>query len=238
MLQRRLGLPLTHLRSIDHSTALDREVDELGDTFLTFHNHSQRHNGVARVLARAARQALCKKVYVDSYEHETYSKGARPDVSIIRGASDGTHNLLLEVKVVCPISSNPSTTGEAGSHTGFGNTAPELRRTILGCAAVGGREATPAKYGPALKAGHTVEPCIFEVFGGFEASAVALLNTWAARARGKTPPGEEPPWSARNYVPYWSQIISKEAQLGAAEEILGRVREETAAREAARARGE
>ena len=46
-----------------------------------------------------------------------------------------------------------------------------------------------------------------------------------------------PPWSARNYVPYWSQIISKEAQRGAAEEIVSRVREEVAAREATRVRG-
>ena len=59
-----------------------------------------------------------------------------------------------------------------------------------------------------------------------------------ACARNKTPPGEEPPWAARNYVPYWSQILSKEVQLGAAEEILSRVREETGARQAARARGE
>ena len=72
---------------------------------------------------------------------------------------------------------------------------------------------------------------------GFEGAAVDLLNTWAARARGKTPPGEEPPWCARNYVPYWSQIISKEAQRGAAEEIVSRVREETTAREAIRTRG-
>ena len=66
--------------------------------------------------------------------------------------------------------------------------------------------------------------------------AVDLLNRWASRARGKTPPGEEPPWCARNYVPYWSQIISKEAQRGAAEEIIWRVREETTAREAVRSR--
>ena len=77
-----------------------------------------------------------------------------------------------------------------------------------------------------------------ETFGGFEESAVRVLNDWARLARGKTPEGEEPPWSARNYVPYWSQIISKEAQRGAAAEILSRVREESAAREAARARGE
>ena len=89
-----------------------------------------------------------------------------------------------------------------------------------------------------MRANHTVTPCIFEVFGGFEESACDLLNEWAKRARGKTPPGEEPPWSARNFVPYWSQIISKEAQRGAAEEILSRVREESGAREHARARGE
>ena len=75
------------------------------------------------------------------------------------------------------------------------------------------------------------------VFGGMHADAVTLLNDLAAKARGKTPPGEEPPWCARNYVPYWSQILSKEAQLGAAREILSRVREETSAREALRARG-
>ena len=36
------------------------------------------------VLARAARQASCKKVCIVSYEHESYSKGARPDVTVIR----------------------------------------------------------------------------------------------------------------------------------------------------------
>ena len=44
--------------------------------------------------------------------------------------------------------------------------------------------------------------------------------------------------SARNYLPYWSQLLSKAAQLGAAEEILTRVREEQAAREARCARGD
>ena len=77
-----------------------------------------------------------------------------------------------------------------------------------------------------------------ECFGGMDASMVELLNDWAARARGKTPPGEEPPWSARNFVPYWKQVLSLEIQRGAAAEILGRVREEAGARNAARARGE
>ena len=136
------------------------------------------------------------------------------------------------------LSSNEGATGEAGAYSAFANTAPELVRGIVGCEAVGGRAAVEAKYTGALAKNHTVTPCIFEVFGGFEGSVVSLLNDWAACARNKTPPGEEPPWSARNYVPYWSQILSKEVQLGAAEEILSRVREETGARQAARARGE
>ena len=60
---------------------------------------------------------------------------------------------------------------------------------------------------------------------------------WARLARGKTPEGEEPPWSARNFVPYWSQVISSAAQRAAAAEILSRVREEVATRNAMSMRG-
>ena len=63
---------------------------------------------------------------------------------------------------------------------------------------------------------------------------IACLLFLRVAARNKTPPGEEPPWSARNFVPYWSQLLSKEAQRGAAVEILNRVYDEAADREAAR----
>ena len=46
------------MRGIEYCQQLGREVDQLGHNFLTFHNHSKRHNGVVGVLARAARQAL------------------------------------------------------------------------------------------------------------------------------------------------------------------------------------
>ena len=59
---------------------------------------------------------------------------------------------------------------------------------------------------------------------------------WARQARGKTPEGEAP-WSARNFVPYWSQVISSAAQRAAAAEILSRVREEVATRNAMSMRG-
>ena len=51
------------------------------------------------------------------------------------------------------------------------------------------------------------------------------------------PTCEEPPWSARNFIPYWSQVLSATAQRAAAAEILNRVREEVATRNAMHARG-
>ena len=237
MVQRRLGLELSCLSGISTSQALGGiPIDALGDTLLTHHNHSQRHNGVGKALARAARQAHPgKRVLVDSLESESFSPGARPDVAVLNGA--GSKHLLLEVKVVCPISSNPDSTGEAGSYAAFANTAPGLRRGILGCGEVGGRAATDAKYAGALQRGHRVTPFIMETFGGLEGDAVELLNDWARLARGQTPPGEEPPWSARNFIPYWSQVLSATAQRAAAAEILNRVREEVATRNAMHARG-
>ena len=44
-------------------------------------------------------------------------------------------------------------------------------------------------------------------------------------------------WSARNFIPYWSQVLSATAQRAAAAEILNRVREEVATRNAMHARG-
>ena len=84
------------------------------------------------------------------------------------------------------------------------------------------REEVAEKYAPAKTNGHDVTPCVFE--------------GWGRTARSKTPPGVEPPWSARNFIPYWSQLLSKEAQRGAAIEILNRVDGEAADREAARLR--
>ena len=73
-----------------------------------------------------------------------------------------------------------------------------------------------------------------ETFGGLEEDAVELLNDWARLARGQTPPGEEPPSmvGAQLYPVLWSQVLSSTAQRAAAAEILNRVREEVATRNA------
>ena len=107
----------------------------------------------------------------------------------------------------------------------------------MGCQAVGGRAAVPAKYQGAFEKGNTVVPCIFETFGGFEGGVVDLLNNLSKAARAKTPPGQEPPWSARHFVPYWSQLLSREVQLGVADEIIARVHEKAAEIEAGNGRG-
>ena len=82
-----------------------------------------------------------------------------------------------------------------------------------GCESVGMNRAAAfsgqTKYAGAFERGNTVVPCIFETFGGFEGSVVHLLNDLSKAARAKTPPGQEPPWSARNHslvVPYIVQL--------------------------------
>ena len=49
MVQRRLGLELSCLSGITHSVALGREVDALGDTFLTYHISYERDSAPAAV---------------------------------------------------------------------------------------------------------------------------------------------------------------------------------------------
>ena len=54
------------------------------------------------------------------------------------------------MKVVCPLSSVADGIGADGTYAAFGNTEAELTRTIMGCKAVGGREAVQAKYFDAI----------------------------------------------------------------------------------------
>ena len=86
------------------------------------------------------------------------------------------------------------------------------------------RRKIAEKYLDAKLRGHTV---VHESFGGFNKTAADLLMYLAMRARRKTPAGEEPPWAARSFVPYHSQLISAAVQCEAAEEILDRVGYET-----------
>ena len=66
------------------------------------------NTAVRRERERDARGALQRPV-TDPSQHEKFSPGARPDVAVKRGAQDGLHWLLLEVKVATPIA-----TGKTG----------------------------------------------------------------------------------------------------------------------------
>ena len=124
-------------------------------------------------------------------------------------------HLLIELKNITPISSTDGGTGEAGAYAAMGNSDADQRRKI------------EEKYQDAKRRGHEVLPVVHESFGGFNKVAADLLMYLAMRARRKTPAGEEPPWAARSFVPYHSQLISAAVQCEAAEEILDRVGYET-----------
>ena len=180
--------------------------------------------------------SLGKPTHYDLISHESFSKGARPDAVVMRGAPDGMHHMLLELKNITPISSADGGTGDAGTFAAMGNSSAEKIVEILGSPAIGGREGVNAKYVDAIRKGHLVVPIIHETFGGFGPEAADLLMRLAVRARRKTPDGEEPPWAARTFVPYHSQLISAAVQCEAAEEILDRVRMETGVRQGAHER--
>ena len=172
--------------------------------------------------------AICVQC-MDRTETSDAADAIPPRLSLSRSGPrlrrDENHQYkLLEVKVLCPISSNPDRTGYAGTYAAFANTCPAKRAEVA------------EKYAPAATNGHDVIPCVFEVFGGAAPEVLSLLEGWGRAARSKTPPGVEPPWSARNFMPFWSQLLSMQAQRGAAIEILNRVDGEAADREAARLR--
>ena len=66
------------------------------------------NTAVRRERERDARGALQRPV-TDPSQHEKFSPGARPDVAVKRGAPDGLHWLLFEVKVATPIATRGKT---------------------------------------------------------------------------------------------------------------------------------
>ena len=78
------------------------------------------------------------------------------------GHRDGTHHALYEQKVVSPVASGTSSTGELGGRVAFGNTADEQYELI------------EQAYDAATRGGHSCQPIVLEVFGGFHPDAVKL----------------------------------------------------------------
>ena len=144
-----------------------------------------------------------------------YSPGVRPDATHFRGARDGSHHRLVELKVTTPIAVGDEATGALGGQVGFGNTAEHQFELILGT------DDKPGAYAGPLAAGHTVQPLIMEVLGGFHPDMVRYIDG-LARAHGARLGADEltAPWSARSFRALHVQRISVALQLAAAEEIL------------------
>ena len=96
-----------------------------------------------------------------------------------------------------------------------------------------------SQYAGALGKGNTVTPCIFETFGGFERGQRCrpAQRTVQGRARQDAPRPGAPLVSPQLRPVDWSQLLSREVQLGVADEIIARTREEAAAIEAGNGRG-
>ena len=75
-----------------------------------------------------------------------------------KGAKDGTHHILYELKVVNPCSSDDAGTGALGGAVAFGNTADGLYNDILGKPATANADRVPCAYDTALRKGHSVIP--------------------------------------------------------------------------------
>ena len=52
---------------------------------------------------------------MEGSHHHVYSPGVRPDATHLRGARDGTHHRLVELKVTTPIAVGDEATGALGS---------------------------------------------------------------------------------------------------------------------------
>ena len=121
----------------------------------------------------------------------------------------------LQLKATTPIAVGDEATGALGGQVGFGNTAEHQFELILGT------DDKPGAYAGPLAAGHSVQPLIMEVLGGFHPDMVRYIDG-LARAHGARLGADEltAPWSARSFRALHVQRISVALQLAAAEEIL------------------
>ena len=124
--------------------------------------------------------------------------------------------------VVTPHSSEDATTGELGGKSGFGNTADGQFELILGAPATATADAVRGVYRPAVGKGHSVQPLVFETYGGFHSDVTRLIER-VSRAHGNNRLGADSlsaPWCARSFKSIHTQRISVALHLAAAEEIM------------------
>ena len=221
--QRRLRAPIAALAGATRSRVLNRDVDKYGDAHQNVHAHGARHNKPLQKFLQCFRAVFGHAVRMEDRYHSGYSPTVRPDLTHLKGAPDGTHHSLYELKVTSPLALSEGGTGTLGGRVGFGNTAEEQYEIILGTPpnAADGSPGRRGVYDDALRGGHRVCPLVLETFGGFHPDAARLVETLARKHGARLGADElSAPWNARSFRTLHLQRISVALQLAAAEEIL------------------
>ena len=220
-LQRRLGLPLR---------SRPGQGETLGDDELKQTEHTRRHNRVVAVWVRAVQAARGAANTRATFAATPYSSDAIPDFVSEWHGQGGAHE-IGEVKCYNPVVADNAQLWR-GATRAFGATEARLLESILGEAAAWpehlGKPLPPllsgqprrAKYQTALDGGHTVQPLICEVWGGFALGATRYLNS-LAQLRGDSIAEERSSctWTTRSFVSYYGQLLSIAVNVGGAMEI-------------------
>ena len=173
-------------------------------------------------------------MHVEPPDHATYSADYRPDITAI-GRGHGGKPLIIENKLVDPLSSDPATVGQRGRAVAFGNTLPELDERVYGleqrgekgdgnfCPLKGTGYVAPRKadYSHALSLDCEVLLLVFETFGGFSPGVVNFLKKLSYEVRNKLNHQQYDltTWSARSWLSYQTQQLSVKLHIACAWQI-------------------
>ena len=159
------------------------------------------------------------RVQYEPAAYRDYSD-TRPDLTI--QTDDGLY--IGDTKIFDGVGSDPASTDVRGGHVAFGNTLPRARELVLGRAE---RGLPGTRFDPRTGLGHVaairgaydraaarhgleVQPLLFEVWGGWSAPVVDLLQRSAAERGNKLLKHEydETTWAARTWAVFAAQRVS------------------------------
>ena len=196
--------------------------------------HQTRHKDLLWQLYTVLRRVYGAAVAYEPQDYRGYST-TRPDLTL---RWDGVLR-VYDVKLFCPLGSDPAAVGLRGAAVAFGNTAPVARAKVLGRAERGVPSASghstfdpttgegyvspvPGDYAKALEAGCDVKVALAETFGGFSPDLAALLHEAAELVQDRLVQGEWDvnSWSATRWLPYAAQRVSVALHKAVAYELL------------------
>ena len=189
------------------------------------HGHAERHTTLLRVIDRLLSGVWGGRVRREPQDHAAYSRH-RPDL-VLLGLGQASVNILCDLKLFSPFSSDPAAVQAPGARVGFGNTRPRARKITHGVpqrSSPGERDyvaPVDGDYAEPLAAGLEVVTMLFETLGGFSPDFVSVLQRAAAEVSNKLSSNQydETTWSARSWMAFASQQLSVAVQLAVADEI-------------------